>query len=156
VVVNLFYEQLEKLCLQSNISMTNFVENELKMSRSNVTKWKDGKAPKSDTISKIATYFNVTADYLLTGTEPLKSLDERLGVIPVGIMHLIPIIGSVRCGFGGKAVEEQIGYDYANVKNPNEYVFFEVKGDSMAPDIKEGDLALVRQQPDIEKSNKAK
>jgi repressor LexA len=70
--------------------------------------------------------------------------------IPAGPLHKIPIIGSVRCGYGGAAIEEHIGYDFSDVKNPEEFFFLEVNGDSMEPQIQEGDLALVHRQPDVE------
>ncbi len=77
----MFFTQLEKLCQENNVSPTSFVENELGMSRSNVTKWKDGKIPKSDTVQKVAEYFNVSIDYLLGNEQknkPLVNNDEEL------------------------------------------------------------------------------
>lgn len=65
----MFYSQLEKLCKQQNISVTAFAIKKLKMSGSNVTKWKNGNVPKSDTVQKIASYFNVSTDYLLGNTD---------------------------------------------------------------------------------------
>ena len=65
----MFYDQVYKLCKQNRISITSFVENSLKMSRSNVTKWREGVTPKSDTVQKIADYFGVTTDYLLGNTD---------------------------------------------------------------------------------------
>ena len=77
----MFFEQLQKLCNSNNISLTALVEDKLHMSRSNVTKWKDGKVPKIDTIQKISSYFNVSADYLLGNEQknkPLVNNDEEL------------------------------------------------------------------------------
>jgi transcriptional regulator with XRE-family HTH domain len=73
-----FFEQLSELCGKNGISLTSFVVDQLKMSKSNVTKWKDGVPPKSDTVLKIAQYFHVTTDYLLTGNKSiLLSEDEN-------------------------------------------------------------------------------
>jgi len=36
------------------------------------------------------------------------------------------------------------------ITNPEDYAYFPVSGDSMAPRINEGDRALVRFQPDVE------
>lgn len=47
------------------------------MSVRNVTKWKNGNTPKSDTVQKIADYFNVSTDYLLTGKEPDNAHPEN-------------------------------------------------------------------------------
>lgn len=69
----MFYENLLKLCSQRGISLTHLVTKEIRMSVSNVTKWKEGKIPKSDTVQKIADYFGVTTDYLLTGSDNKKN-----------------------------------------------------------------------------------
>lgn len=72
----MFFEQVEKLCKLKGISPTDFVENELHMSRSNVTKWKSGKVPKSDTVQKVAAYFNASVDLLLGNEQKNKPTDE--------------------------------------------------------------------------------
>ena len=63
----------------------------------------------------------------------------------------IPIISTVRAGFGG--VPEPV-YDGTMAvydrKNPQEYVWMKVEGDSMSPDIKNGDYVLVHIQPTAE------
>lgn len=61
----MFYDNLLNLCKEKHISLTHLVTKEIKMSVSNVTKWKEGKVPKSDTVQKIANYFGVSVDYLL-------------------------------------------------------------------------------------------
>lgn len=63
----MFYDNLIKLCGEKGISLTVLVTVELKMSSSNVTKWRKGVVPKSDTVQKIADYFGVTTDFLLNG-----------------------------------------------------------------------------------------
>lgn len=71
-VLIMFFDRIELLCKKNNISPTDFVENELHMSRSNVTKWKEGKTPKSSTVSKVALFFGVTTDYLLGNEQKNK------------------------------------------------------------------------------------
>lgn len=77
----MFYEQLTKLCAQSHISLTTLVTKELHMSVSNVTKWKNGNVPKSDTVQKVATYFGVSTDYLLGNEQKNKpaAISDELG-----------------------------------------------------------------------------
>ena len=70
--------------------------------------------------------------------------------LPYRPMAHIPIVGSVRAGTGGLAMEEPDGYELADVRNPSDYFFLRVVGDSMTPDINEGDLALVHIQPQVE------
>ena len=63
---------------------------------------------------------------------------------------MVPIVGSVRCGVGGLAYQDMQGSEVADVADPWHYFYLRVEGDSMTPDIRPGDLALVRIQPDIE------
>ena len=62
----------------------------------------------------------------------------------------IPVVGTVRAGYGALAFEEDYGKEYACVKDPKNYFFLVVKGDSMEPRISDGDLALVHRQPTLE------
>ncbi len=48
--------------------------------------------------------------------------------------------------YAALAFEESHGEEPSTVRDPENYFYLVVKGDSMAPDIKEGDLALVRRQ----------
>lgn len=63
---------------------------------------------------------------------------------------MVPIIGSVRCGSGGLALEEPQGYEGADVSNAEDYFYLRATGDSMEPDVREGDLVLIHKQPEVE------
>lgn len=67
----MFYDRLQELCRERGIALTNVVVDILKMSRGNLSRWKNGAVPKGDTLSTLAEYFGVSTDYLL-GTESLK------------------------------------------------------------------------------------
>ena len=69
----MFYERLCQLCSEKEITLTGLVVH-LGISKSNVTNWKCGKVPKSDTVQKIAAYFDVSTDYLLGNTDIKKEL----------------------------------------------------------------------------------
>jgi repressor LexA len=109
------------------------------------------RSPKLSKALEISKKLNIPSSYLLDDSKLNEhTSNENIGFFPVGTMYRIPIIGSVRCGFGHQAIQEIVGHDYASVKNPEEYTFFEVKGDSMMPKIEESDLALIHIQPDVE------
>ena len=78
----MFYNRFCELCAEQHIAPTTFTENTLKMSKGNVSKWKDGKPPKPDTVQKIAAYFGVSTDYLLGNTDiknkPAATEDDEL------------------------------------------------------------------------------
>ena len=64
-----FFENLEELCKIHNTTPTAFIINVLGMGSSNATRWKNGTLPNSEIILKIADYFKVSTDYILTGKE---------------------------------------------------------------------------------------
>ena len=61
------YETFEKLCKERGVKPGR-VSRETGVATSTLTCWKKGEyTPKADKIKKIADYFNVPVDYLLTG-----------------------------------------------------------------------------------------
>ncbi len=113
-----------------------------------VGKWEKDKAtPSPDMVAKIAEVLQTTTDTLLgfnqPGPETLQAEERFFGGRK---QCLIPVIGTVKAGYGGLAFEEDYGTEYACVKDPDNYFFLVVKGDSMEPRIFDGDLALVHRQ----------
>lgn len=147
------YEVFEKLLEKFNVSAYR-VAKETGVTTATLTSWKQGKyVPKQDKLQKIADYFGVTVDYLMTGEEPL-SLPK--GAIPVDISEFvkIPIVGSIRCGepmFEESNIE---GYEYAlasDLCRGEDYFYLRAKGDSMInAGINQGDLLLIRAQSDVD------
>ena len=79
----MFWKTFVELCNQNN-TKPNPVAKELGISSGSVTFWKNGKVPHHSTLIKIADYFNVTVDYLLTGEQKEKAPQE----IPEGLSEL--------------------------------------------------------------------
>ena len=71
----MFYSNFESLCQSKGLSPTKAVQN-IGLSTGNLKNWKEGRIPKTDVLTKIAEYFDVSVDYLL-GNEP-KSEDKEL------------------------------------------------------------------------------
>ena len=94
--------------------------------------------PDYGTLCALADLFGCTADRLM-GREPTEEPCAR-----------IPILGTVKGGFDRLAQQEYEGYEPADVAAPDEYFFLRVTGDSMAPQIQAGDLALIHSQDTIE------
>lgn len=130
----MFYENLLKLCSQKGISLTHLVTKELRMSVSNVTKWKEGKVPKADTVKKIADYFGVTIDYLLTGKkqENIKVYDEDDNIVALDD-ETLEVIDSLR-----KRPEMKILFSVSK-KATKEDIIKAVKIIEALRDTKEGD-----------------
>lgn len=107
-----------------------------------IAKWESARAlPEPETIARIAEFFGVTTDYLLDMTDAFAA---------IGSVSSVRIIGAVKAGYDALAMEEDLGSALAEVRNPEEYRYLVVKGDSMSPYIREGDLALVRLQSSLE------
>lgn len=77
------YEIFEQLLLKHGITAYR-VAKETGITTATLTNWKQGKyTPKQDKLQKIADYFGVTVDYLMTGTESSENVstltrkDER-------------------------------------------------------------------------------
>lgn len=62
-----FYDVYLSLCKRSN-KKPSVIAAELGINKSNVSNWKNnGYTPRGEALQKIADYFGVTTDYLLTG-----------------------------------------------------------------------------------------
>lgn len=71
----MFYENFLKLCQDNGISVYKATKD-MGIGQSTATRWKQGTAsPNAATLQKIADYFGVTTDYLLSG-ETKKSPDN--------------------------------------------------------------------------------
>lgn len=98
--------------------------------------------PSMDTLTRLADYFNVSIDYL-TG----KSDIPRNG----GVVR-IPVVGHVVAGIPTSAIEDIIDWEEIDeeMARRGDYIGLRVKGDSMYPEIKDGDIAIIRRQDTIE------
>lgn len=69
----MFFDQYEMLCRKAKKS-PNGVAKEIGFSSASVTQWKNGAAPREDTLSLICKYFNVEPGYIL-GYTPNAQVD---------------------------------------------------------------------------------
>lgn len=146
----MFAQRLKSLRKERGVSQTALA-TALGLTQQAVGKWETGRStPDPQTLAQLASYFSVTADVLLgRETEP-AALPQGVQPYETAGQYLIPVIGTVRAGFGALAFEEDYGEEYANVKDPDNYFYLIVKGDSMEPKISDGDLALVRRQSTLD------
>lgn len=145
----MFGQQIKTLRKNLKLSQAGLAK-ELKVTQQAVGKWETGKSvPDSAALKTISEYFKTTVDYLLGldgaihNSFPFEvdyNMDSGAG---------IPIIGTVTAGYNAVAYGEDYGCEYANVQNPENYFYLIVRGDSMEPRIKDGDLALVHRQSSL-------
>lgn len=67
----MFYDRFIELCNQKNIKPTPLVVG-MGLSSSNVSQWKKGSTPRPEVLAKLADYFGVSVEYLLTGEQKEK------------------------------------------------------------------------------------
>lgn len=121
----------------------------------NVSKWENGNSePSKSVLSRLASYFNVSTDYLLGHTDnPLPN------IVDLGDETLCPLVGQVVAGMPIEAQENLEGYIYISYKPADEYFALRVHGESMvgagipdgaivavAPPKKRHRAALTREQ----------
>lgn len=114
-----------------------------------VARWEQNR-PKAplDKLRAIAQYIDIAPEELTGEREPSAPKMQTIPFTPPRSM--VRVIGSVRCGEGGLAVEQFIGSEPADVANPDDYFYLVAEGDSMEPRIMAGDYVLVHRQDDVE------
>ncbi|MGL4982899.1 MAG: XRE family transcriptional regulator [Treponemataceae bacterium] len=105
-----------------------------------ITHWKNkGAMPSIDTVIKIADFFNVSVEYLITGNNDSKALPLKYILIPM-------LSQKVSAGFGHELEDDdtttqliKIPASMAKYKNLKA---LSVKGDSMYPTLSDGDIVV--------------
>lgn len=75
----MFYDRFTELCKTRGMSPAS-VTREIGLNNSSSTAWKRGSIPKGDTLQKLADYFGVSVDYLLSGGEQVSQTHLANGV----------------------------------------------------------------------------
>ncbi|WP_274459718.1 LexA family protein [Gemella haemolysans] len=90
-------------------------------------------------ISELARVLKVTEAYLMGWEEKTPQTQQGLK---------IPVLGTVAAGIPISAVEDILDYEEVpqSWENQGEFFGLRIKGDSMKPDINDGDTVIVRQQ----------
>ena len=105
-----------------------------------IKRYEDGTTKKipTEVVEKIAKFLNVSIDYL-TGWEYEPQSSQGLK---------IPVLGTVAAGIPISAVEDILDYEEVpqSWENQGEFFGLRIKGDSMKPDINDGDTVIIRQQ----------
>lgn len=94
----------------------------------------------SESLSKLADLFGVSADYLIGNTDSTGK--------PSAIR--IPVLGSVPAGIPIEAIEDILDWEEipaAMTSGDREYFALQVQGDSMWPEILPGDVVIVERKP---------
>ena len=113
-----------------------------------VSQWERGvTTPSPPILLKLSQIYGVTTDYLLGRDHPEKSLE--------GVQ--IPVLGDVAAGIPIEAVENIVDYEEidAALAATGDFFALRIKGASMEPRIREGDVVIVRKQEDADTGDTA-
>lgn len=134
-------DTLKKLRKKNFLNQTQFA-NRIGVTQGTVSQWENGLTrPNSEQLRSISIAFNVSVDELL-------QQDNTFGVIPL-IRHTLPILGSIACG--QRITPDTNPEGFADVPDGIHADFaLRCKGESMEPTFREGDLVLIRQQPEVD------
>lgn len=116
----------------------------LGVDRTTYVKYERGDSqPGHDMLLKLSEYFNTSIDEILGNSKQTTS--KRIGV-------QIPVLGKVQAGIPIDAIEEILDYEEITPEMAarGDYFALQVRGDSMMPRMLDGDVVIVRQQPDCD------
>lgn len=97
----------------------------------------------SDKIEKLAQALNTTPAFVMFGNRVAPT--HQTGI-------RIPVLGRVAAGIPIEAIEDVEDWEEIpeSMAKKGEYFALRIKGDSMLPEIKEGDVVIVRKQPCVD------
>lgn len=120
----------------------------LKVSQATMSGYETGKyEPDLSTLKAIADYFSVSVDYVLGGD-----------VKPISVKGIsIPVYAAVAAGIPIEAIEDIVDYEEidAALAATGDFFGLRIKGDSMEPRMREGDVVIVRKQDDADNGDVA-
>lgn len=103
--------------------------------------------------------FNVSIDYLLGRTDERTFVDSNVKPThignPNGILR-IPVYGNIPAGIPMEAIEDILGFEEAPsdwALGGKEFFALKIKGDSMSPEYRDGDIIIFLRQPDCENND---
>ena len=107
--------------------------------------WELGNSePDNENLTKLANFFNVSVDYLL-GQNDYSFPNSTGGT-------WVPVLGRVAAGIPIEAIEDVEDYEEISpdMAKTGEFFALKIQGDSMEPKISNGDVVIVKQQPDCD------
>lgn len=137
-----FSANLKELLRENDVTQAELALK-LNVSATSVSNWCKGeKAPRMDKVDAICKLFNCRrSDLMEEHTRPL-------GPHQVTAIR-IPVLGHVAAGIPISAITDIVDWEElpsTMVREGDEYFALKIKGDSMEPRIKDGDVVIVRQQ----------
>lgn len=137
--------RLKKLREESELKQESLAAK-LGINRSTISMYeRDQRMPSPDVLKKYADIFDVSLDYILGKSKKRNAESDSQ-------KYEVPVFYAVACGNPFVADEDIIDWEEIDpkLKSQGEHFGVKLRGDSMLPDFKDGDVVIVRQQSDID------
>ena len=115
----------------------------LGVDRSTYAKYETGQSePNFEMVQKLSALFHVSIEFLINGTSQPHSTGGTW----------VPVLGNVAAGIPIEAIEDIVDYEEidAALAATGDFFGLRIKGSSMEPRIREGDVVIVRKQDDAD------
>lgn len=145
-----FHNRLKSLRIAGQFTQDE-LSSALGISRSAVGMYERGlRKPDFELLEAIANFFNVDTDYLLGRT-------DKTTIVPVSSVSSpgtvrIPVLERISTGIPIEAIDDALDWEEIpeSMARNGEYFALKIHGDSMEPRIQDGDVVIVRRQPDAD------
>lgn len=140
----MFADKLRNLRRSKQLTQNELGEL-LNVSNGTIAMWETGKRqPDLEMIVKISKLFETSVDNLLGNEKSNKVKGVK-----------IPVLGRIPAGIPIEAIQEILDYEEIpeEMAKNGEYFALKVKGNSMSPEITDGEIAIVRKQDDADSGN---
>lgn len=151
----------ERFCEALSIRHMTAAElsRKLNINEGTISQYKKGMyEPKQKRTEAIAEILNVSIPWLMGGDVPMERTDnnkqqDSLVLLPTKNIFMRPLYDSVAAGLGVPAENTVIDYIPTYISNPIEqeqYIWVNVKGDSMSPLIDDSSRILIKMQESVD------
>ena len=147
-----FKDRLRDLRLSRGLTLQQ-VADYVGLQKAAIYKYEHGLTvnPKRSLIEKLAVLFQVSPSYLLG----INDDEEKSDSVTKGVR--IPVLGNVAAGIPITAITDVEDWEEIPEKLASSGTYFalRIKGQSMEPRIKDGDVVIVKQQEDVDSGDVA-
>lgn len=149
-----YSERIRELRILHEMSQQDLADR-LDVNKVTISQYERGvRKPDLNVLTALCDIFNVSSDYLLGKDDMTIRIvgKEGLEKLVSARTKRIPVLGRVAAGVPIDAIEDVLDWEEIPeaMASTGEFFGLRIKGDSMQPRIAEGDVVIVRSQPDAE------
>ncbi len=147
-IKQIFARNIKRLRSQRGMTQEQLGE-QLGLGKTTISQWeKAQKLPNAGSMEKVAGFFRIPKSMLFEESNLSQDV-----IHTTGQLARLPIVGKISCGEGTINYDEIEGYEMTpqDWLNGGKYFYVRAQGDSMTgARIHDGDLVLIREQPQVE------